>query len=253
MADEAARAAARMGMNAGPGSLFPIAPGPTSQLPGRNFAPSGDYAPNQFAPQAPTNWPGNAVNGAPVQAPPNAYAPNPNMNFPNGGNFNRQPAGPPQGEPPVGSFGPGGYDTSVNSEALPESPAQFALRDRLPQSEQYQTPSAFAVPNAVPVQAAGFQQNRGLPNQNQITQPSNTRDLIAEMERASSRSTPNRAGGDDRWEQGSAPNGLNPNTTVPTKQGFLAIPTGENALAEKITTEIFAGDERTASIEGMDA
>ena len=52
------------------------------------------------------------------------------------------------------------------------------------------------------------------------------------MERASARTTPDRAGGDDRWEQGSAPTGLNSNSTVPTMQGFITSQAGDNSLAE---------------------
>lgn len=228
MSDEAARAASRMGMNAGPGNLFPIAPGPSANVSGNNVAPNRGALPNQFTPQSPANWSGN-----PINARPNAYGPNPNANDPNAGNFNRQPLGPAMGEPPAGTFGGGGYETSANSLTMPESPTQFALRDRLPPSEQYQTPAAFSAfgsSNSVPAQPRGLAPNRGLPNQNSNSQ--STRDLITEMERASARTNPDRAGGDDRWEQGSAPNSLNSTASTPTMQGFLATPAGDNALAE---------------------
>ena len=145
------------------------------------------------------------------------------MTSPNGGNlnFNRQPAGPSLGEPPAGSFGPGGFGTSMNSEALPESPAQFALRDRVPPSGLDQSQSAIVAPIGISTQAAGFTQNRGLPNQNQNPPSTNTRDLIAEMERASSRSA-----------QDSPSSNRTPLTTAPTMQGFMATPAGETSLAE---------------------
>jgi hypothetical protein len=204
-ADDAARAASRMGMNAGPGNPFPITPGPSAN------------APNSFGPNS----------SAPSSFGPNSLGPN------NGGNFNQRPLGPAPGEPPSGSFGPGGYDTSAKPPTMPESPAQFALRDRLPPSEQYQTPAsfnAFGSNNSIAPRPSNFAPSRGIPNPNVNPQAQSTRDLIAEMERASARSTPDRAGGDDRWEQGSAPNGLN--TTVPTMQGFLATQSGDNSLAE---------------------
>ena len=221
MVDEAARAASRMGMNAGPGNLFPIAPGPSANIP-NGFGPN----PNASNP-----------NGGNFNFNPNGSNFNPNGgNFtPNSGNFNQQPLGPQTGEPPAGSFGPGGYDTSAKSPTMPDSPAQFALRDRLPPSEQYQTPSpfnAFGSTNSFAAQPSSFAPNRGIPNPNSNPQAQSTRDLIAEMERVSARSTPDRAGGDDRWEQGSAPNGLNSNMTVPTMQGFLATQAGDNSLAE---------------------
>ncbi len=233
MSDEAARAASRMGMNAGPGNLFPIAPGPSANVPGYNAAPNRAALPNQFAPQPPANWQNHPDNGEQFQAPPNAYGPN--ANDPNAGNFNRQPSGPATGQPPAGTFGDGGYETSANSLTIPESPTRFALQDRLPPSEQYQTPSnfnAFGTPNSIPAQSSSFMPNRGLPNQNPNPQSLSTRDLIAEMERASTRTNPDRAGGDDRWEQGSAPNGLSSAASAPTMQGFLATPAGDNALAE---------------------
>ena len=53
------------------------------------------------------------------------------------------------------------------------------------------------------------------------------------MERASTRSTaPDRAGGDDRWEELAPPPGSATNFSAPTIQGFLATPAGEKALAE---------------------
>ncbi|MCX7420353.1 MAG: tetratricopeptide repeat protein [Planctomycetia bacterium] len=205
-ADDAGRAASRMGMSAGPWNLFPIAPGPASNVP-NNLGPT------------------------PNATLPNGGGFNPN----NGGSFNQQPQGPAIGEPPAGSFGPGGYDTSAKSPTMTESPAQFALRDRIPPSEQYQTPTpfnAFGSSNSFAAQPSSFAPGRGIPNPNSIQQPQSTRDLIAEMERASMRSTSDRSGGDDRWEQGSAPTGLNTNMTVPTVQGFLATQAGDNSLAE---------------------
>jgi hypothetical protein len=76
-----------------------------------------------------------------------------------------------------------------------------------------------------------FTPNRTAPPRSYPTP--NPRELITEMERASTRSTvPDRAGGDDRWEQLAPPPGSPPNFSVPTMQGFLATPAGENAFAE---------------------
>lgn len=233
MADEAARAASRMGMSAGPGNLFPISPGSSTNIP-------NSTGPTSYPPQSNGgNFNSNNVN--PSNFNPNGFSPNngANLNPNNTGRLNQPPVGTEIGEPPSGSFGPGGYDTSAKSPTLPESPAQYALRDRLPPSGQYQTPApfnAFGSPNmnsnSFAAQPTNFAIGRGIPNPNTNPQAQSTRDLIAEMERASARTTPDRAGGDDRWEQGSAPSGINANSTVPTMQGFLATQAGDNSLAE---------------------
>ncbi|HLQ45704.1 MAG TPA: tetratricopeptide repeat protein [Planctomycetaceae bacterium] len=242
-ADEAARAASRFGMNAGPGNLFPVSPGPSNST---GIAPNGFSTPHNFepqnnnvpqdgvAPQNPASWPSYPANGAVPQTPATGFGPNPNMTAPNGSNFNRQSFDGARGEPPAGSFGPGDINTSANwPQTMSESPAQFALQGQLPPSEQYQTPTPFGLrgsQNRASSQPSSFVPNRTAPRNNSGP---NTRELIAEMERASARSTaPDRAGGDNRWEQGSAPNSLNPNASVVTMQGFLATPTGDNALAE---------------------
>lgn len=222
LADEAARAASRMGMNAGPGNLFPISPGTSNPGTSNSVPNPGASNPNMGTP-----------NGANFNPNNGGFSPN------NGGNFNQPSTGPAMGEPPAGSFGPGGYDTSSRQPNMTESPAQFALRDRLPPSEQYQTPTQFNAfgstnmnSNSFAAQPSSFAPGRGIPNPNSSPQAQSTRDLIAEMERASARTTPDRAGGDDRWEQGSAPTGLNSNSTVPTMQGFITTQAGDNSLAE---------------------
>ena len=118
--DDPARAASRMGMNAGPGNMFPITPGPTS------------------GPTTSPNWP-PATNRPNNYAPPNGVAPTTPPNWP--ANPNQQGYGPATSEPPVGTFGPGNFNTSANSQPL--SPAQQARQDQLPPSEQSQPPNRF--------------------------------------------------------------------------------------------------------------
>lgn len=251
MADDPARMASRMGMNAGPGGLFPITPGPSSassssapsssipngfapntgsaqnqnrsaiQPPawqnGRDFSPSPNLPPNMMAPQ---------FNGPPSSVPSNGFAPS-------SGNSPREQFAPGTGEPPSGTFGPGSYNSSSNRPALPESPTQFALRGQVPPSEHYQTPSNFGTsrgPINNSTQPASYGTNRSAsPNSG----APNPREMIAEMERASMRSAnPNRSEGDERWEQGGLLNGQSAQVSAPITQGFLATPADDRSLTE---------------------
>lgn len=195
-ADDPARAASRLGMNAGSSNPFPITPGPTSGMPSsptpfNNFGP-----PNRMSPTTPPNWPAN-------------------LNQPQEGSL--------PGEPPAGSFGPSNFNTSANSQnQLPESPTQFALQDRLPQSEQFQTPTAFGQPSAGSTQAlpASFGTSRGssgpLPPQ------------FGSRNNAPS----NRMGEGERWENGPVPGTQSVQTSTPTMQGYLTMPANDNSLME---------------------
>ena len=111
VADDPARIASRMGMNAGPGNPFQITPGPSS---GATNAPNtvNNFGPfNGVSPTTPPNWPAN----------------------PNGSND-----GTSTGEPPDGTFGSRipldeqGIMTTVNPQ-----------QDQLPPSTWYQTPGRF--------------------------------------------------------------------------------------------------------------
>ena len=120
MADDPARAASRMGMNAGSGNPFQITPGPSS---GATNAPNGNNSPNTFnnfgppngvSPTTPPNWPANSI-------PPNY--------------------GAPAGEPPEGTFGSRG---SVDDQGLMTT--ERLPQDQLPPSAWYQTPGRFGEP-----------------------------------------------------------------------------------------------------------
>lgn len=202
MTDDPARAASRMGMNAGSGNPFPITPSPNS---GATSAPNGLHSPNSLnnfgapsgiSPTTPPNWP--------------AYSNPPNN-------------GPLPGEPPAGSFGPGNFNTSANSpNPLLESSAQFALQDRLPQSEQFQTPSTFGhLPaGTTQTQPASFGANRGVGGR--------------PASQFGSRNIPasDRNGDGERWVNGPVPGTQSVQTSTPSMQGYLATPAGENSLLE---------------------
>ncbi len=228
MTVDPARTASHWGMNAGPGNLFPTDPNQTANGPGAVNAPNGFAPQDNFAPRSPISPPGNPGNGAAAPSPSNGFAPAPNMpafqggSSPNGGNVPQQSIGPGMGQ--------------SSRQAMPGSAAQFARQDQLPPSEQYQTPSGFGawgVPNGAPGQPTNFAPNRGTPQPPRSYPTPNPRELLAEMERASTRSTvPDRAGGDDRWQQLAAPPGNSASLSTPTMQGFLATPAGEKALAD---------------------
>lgn len=246
--DDPARAASRLGMNAGPGSLFPITPGSTAAVPNGVGGANGPL-PNSGAPQIPPNWPGHGGSGASSGFVMPNFGTSSNGTVPNG-NFAPQTApqsrgaiqgapptfgAPPNGssaEPPNGTFGPGNFSTSANTQGLPPSPSQFALKDQVPPSEQFRAPAAFGETRNVqnlPAQTASFQPNRSMPRGDA---PANSRELIAEMERVSARSAPgNQAGADARWEQGANGNAWNPQSP-PIRQGFLAVPADERSLTD---------------------
>lgn len=202
MSDDPARAASRMGMNAGSGNPFPITPGPNY---GEVNAPNGPNSPNSFnnfgspsgvSPTTPPNWPAHSN-------PPNH--------------------GPLPGEPPAGSFGPSNFNTSANSQdQLIESPAQFALQDRLPQSGQFQTPGAFSHLPAGTTQAqpASFGANR------------NSGGSPASQFGSRNVSASDRFGDGERWENGQIPGTQSVQASTPTMQGHLATPSDENSLIE---------------------
>lgn len=201
-ADDPARAAARMGMNAGPGTMFPITPGTNA---GPTNAPNGaivfEEFPNnrQFQGVSPTtspNWP--------AQSPPSNE-------------------GAPFGEPPAGSFGPGNFNSSSNLPSpFGESPAQQALRDRLPPSEQYQTPGQFgqAPAGTTPVQPTSFGTNRYANNPG------------GALSRNPNAPAAQRTSNDNRWEYGQAPGTQSAQTSTPSMQGHLAAPHGDNSMLE---------------------
>lgn len=199
--DDPARAASRMGMNAGPGNMFPITPGPTSgptNLPNRlnNYVP-----PNGVSPTTPPNWPANS---------------------------NQQGYGPATSEPPAGTFGPGNFNTSANSQRL--SPAQQALQDQLPPSEQSQPPNRFGFapsadnPSARPTGFAPSPGTSGMPapqyRASDFPTPNPAQPPNA-MQRGNTRAaTPDRFGGNPS-EQGS-----------PTRPGFLPTNLDDSSFSE---------------------
>lgn len=204
MADDPARAASRMGMNAGLGNPFPITPGSSSDTTNAPNWPNSPNAiqnfgsPNGFSPTTTPNWPANSP-------PPNN--------------------GPLPGEPPAGSFGPSNFSTSANSQApLLESPTRTALQDQLPPSELYQTPNRFGFgelpAGATPAQPASFGTNR------------NAGGPPASQFGGQGIPTADRFRSGNQWETGPVPGTQSPQTSTPTTQGYLATPFGENALQE---------------------
>ena len=202
MADDSARAASRMGMNAGSGNPFPITPGPSS---GAVNAPNGPNSPNSF-----NNF-----------GPPNGVSPTTPPNWP--ANSNPPNYGPLPGEPPAGSFGPSNFSTSANSQdQLIESPAQYALQDRLPQSGQFQTPGSFGrLPaGTTQTQPASFGANRN--SGGQAAAQFGSRNVPAS----------DRFGDGQRWENGQVPGTQSVPASTPTTQGYLATPADESSLIE---------------------
>lgn len=195
-ADDPARAASRLGMNAGSSNPFPITPGPSSGMP-NSPAPFNNFGPpNGMSPTTPPNWPSN---------------------------LNQPHEGALPGEPPAGSFGPSNFNTSANSQnQLPESPTQFALQDRLPQSEQFQTPTAFGQLPAGPTQTlpASFGTSRG------------SSGLLPPQLGSRNNAPVSRMGEDERWENGLGPGTQSAQTSTPIMQGYLTMPANDHSLME---------------------
>ncbi len=219
--EDPARAAARLGMSGGPGNMFQITPGTASTPTNSANWPPAATRPNQFAPS----------NGLSPTTPPNWPA-----------NSNQPPNGPAAGEPPAGTFGPGNFNTSGNSQSqLPMTPAQYALRDQLPPSELYQTPNRFGFApsaNNTTAQPTGYQPNPGsggssapqyrssnLPPQNPAQQPN-------AMQRNNTRTAPPDRFGGTQWEQGQPPGTQSSQMSSPVIQGFLPTAIGDNSLLD---------------------
>jgi tetratricopeptide (TPR) repeat protein len=213
--DDPARAASRLGMNAGPGSLFPITPNPNSGVPSAPNSFNGTTPSNGVSPTTPPNWPANP---------------------------NRPGYGSPVNEPPAGTFGAGNFSTSSNSRTpATDSQGRRVAQDQLPPSEWYQTPGRFGAPStgAMQIQPASATTNRGV-GQALIDQygtqtfPSpDPRQTATDTERASTRANiPDRFSSNDRWERGAIPGTQSAQTSTPSMQGHLATPTGENSLNE---------------------
>ena len=217
-ADDPARTASRLGMNAGPGNLFPITPSPGS---GATIAPNGANSSNPF----------NNL------APPNGVSPTTPPNWP--ANPNQPGYGSPTNDPPAGTFGAGNFSTSANSRS--PLPARNASTDQLPPSEWYQTPGRFGEPSTggMQIQPASYGPNRtdrqALINQfgTQSYPTPDPRQQLNDVERASTRANvSDRSGGDERWENGAAPGTQSAQTSTPSMQGYLAAPVGDNSLIE---------------------
>lgn len=219
--DDPARAASRMGMNAGPGYMFPITPGPTS------------------APPNSTNWP-PATNPPNNDTPLNGVAPTTPPNWP--GNSNQPGYGPATGEPPAGSFGLGNFNTSANSQSQrPQPPAQSVSQGQLPPSEQPQTPNRFGfVPsaNSPTAQPTGFAPNprtsgTPAPQFRSFNAPTpNPNPPTNAAQRSDTRANGTDRFGDNQWEQGQPPGGQSPQTSLSTRPGFLPTNDGDNSLLE---------------------
>ena len=214
--DDPARTASRMGMNAGPGNLFPITPSPGSGS-GMPSAPNRANSSNSF----------NNV------APPNGVSPTTPPNWP--ANPNQQGYGSPTNEPPAGTFGAGNFSTSSNSRTQP--PARKNAQDQLPPSEWYQTPSRFgdSSTGGMQIQPASYGLNRSdrqaLINQFG-TQGSSTPDPRQQLNDAQRANVPDRSEGDNRWENGAIPGTQSSQTSTPSMHSYLATPTGENSLKD---------------------
>jgi tetratricopeptide (TPR) repeat protein len=134
--DDPARAASRMGMNAGPGTMFPITPGPTSAPTNPTSRPNNYASPNGISPTTPSNWPANS---------------------------NQPVVEPALGDPPSGSFGPGSFQSSANSPApRQQPPAQSAWQNQLPPPDFSATPNRYGFApstNGTPARPTGFAPN----------------------------------------------------------------------------------------------
>ncbi len=214
--DDPARAAARMGMNAGPGNMFPITPGPTS------------------GPANSSNWP-PAANRPNNFAPPNGLAPTTPPNWP--ANSNQPGYEPATGEPPSGSFGPGSFNTPANSQSQrSQLPARSASPEQQPPSGFAQAPNRFG--------SGSFANNTNVQPTGYVPNP-NTSGTSAPQSRSSNSSAPNpvqpanaaqRSNTRDQsagnpWEQSPPPGIQNPQSS-PTIQGFVPTVAGENTFLE---------------------
>ena len=220
-ADDAARAASRLGMNAGPSNPFPITPGPssgTTNTPNWSNAPNtlnNSGGPNGAVPATMPNW----------QASPNSQEPRQQPN-----------------EPPPGTFGSNSFNNSDITQAqFLASPGQRTSQDQLPPSEQYQTPGRFGYlpPGSIPAQPASFGTSRNsgsLPAQqfrvqNYSTAGSN-QSLNSAESNGSRGASGGRSDGDERWDVGSVPETQSVQSSTPSMQGHLATPYGDNSLLE---------------------
>lgn len=195
MTEDPARAASRLGMNAGLGNPFPITPGPSA---GATNAPNSFRSPNTFnnfgtsngvSPTTPPNWPAN---------------PNPSQD------------GTPTGEPPAGTFG---SRSPVDGQGFATTPN--SAQDQLPPSAWYQTPGRFAdsATGTTQTQPASFGTNRSVGSTN--APPFGARATAAD-----------RANGNERWANGQIPGTQSAQTSTPIQQGYLATPFGENSLRD---------------------
>ena len=120
------------------------------------------------------------------------------------------------------------------------TPAQYALREQLPQSDLYQTPTRFGFASSAnnTAQPTGFASNQG-PNGTLASQfPSTNLSTLnpAQQQNAMQRNntriaTPDRFGG-TQWEQGQPQGTQSPQMSSPTIQGFLPTTLGDNSLLE---------------------
>lgn len=196
--EDPARVAARLGMNAGPGNLFPISPNATTGTP-------PGYPPQFPSNQSPQNGP---AFGTPNEPPSGAFDSN-------GGSAFGRPL------------------PSNNAMTLPESATREALRGQVPPSEQYQTPNGFiapTAPNGLDARPMSHSPSRSLPPRSPSydnrfdSRPTNMVDPRA-MPRE-------RVNGNDRWGQNP---GSQTNTSInsaPISQGFITVPVGESSLTE---------------------
>lgn len=194
MTDDPARAAARLGMNAGLGNPFPITPGPSGG--GATNAPNSFQSPNTF---------NNFVT-------PNGVSPTTSPNWP--ANVHPSQDGDAAGEPPPGTFG---SKNTVDGQGFVTTPN--SSQDQLPPSAWYQTPGRFgdSSTGATPTQPTSFgaYRNVGVTAASQIGT------------RAADRSN-----GNERWANGPIPGTQSSQTSTPTQQGYLATPFGDNSLRD---------------------
>ncbi len=215
--DDPARAASRMGMNAGPGNMFPITPGPTS-------APTN-------SPPTSTNWP-PATNRPNNDATLNGVAPTTPPNWP--ANSNQQGYGPATGDPPAGSFEPGNFNTSENSRSqMPQSQGQRPPFELPQTSNRYGfAPSA----NSPTAQPTGFTPNprtseTPAPQYRSFNAPTPNPPTNA-VQRSDTRATTTDRFGRNQWEQGPPPGIQSPQTSLSTRPGFIPTNDGDNSLLE---------------------
>lgn len=217
--DDPARAAARLGMNAGSGNPFPITPGQSS----------GATQPSNWVNSPDTLNNVTAANGVSPTTPPHSPA---NSNPPN--------YGQPAGEPPAGTFKSNPFSTPAKSQAqLPQSQTQITSQDQLPPSEQYQTPNRFGyLPAGVaPTQPSSFgnaretaaqlfgRQSPATPERNQAhnsQRRANTRTTVTDRFDALL----------DRRENDAVPGTQSVQASTPKTKGHLATSVDDNSQLE---------------------